>query len=176
MLWGTEWFEIEILKYIQTFFACEFLDFLMPKISALGDAGLIWILVGFLMLASKKHRKTGALLLIGLLAGLLVGNVILKNLFQRPRPCWLEPELLRLIQSPTDFSFPSGHTLSSFIAAFTIFFRHKKLGSVAILLASLIAFSRMYLFVHFPTDILGGILLAFGISYGLRILSRKKFN
>ena len=176
MLWGTEWFEIEILKSIQTFLACGFLDFLMPKISALGDMGLVWILCGMGIMISKKHRKTGAFLLIGLLLGLVIGNVILKNLFARPRPCWIEPGMLRLIQSPKDFSFPSGHTLSSFITAFVIFNHHKKWGTAAILLATLIAFSRMYLFVHFPTDILGGILLAFAISYGLKILAQKKFN
>ncbi len=176
MLWGTEWFEIEILKYIQNLLSCPALDFLMPKLSLLGDVGFVWILCSVLMLLSKKHRKSGAFLLVGLLLGLIIGNVFLKNIFQRPRPCWIEPEMLRLVQSPKDFSFPSGHSLSSFIAAFVIFNHHKKWGIVAITLASLIALSRMYLFVHFPTDILGGIVLAFAISYGLKILAKKKFN
>ena len=174
MLWGTEGFEIEILKYIQTIFGCPLLDFLMPKISALGNVGLVWIFLGLLLMAFKKHRKSGVFLLIGLLIGLIIGNVILKNLFERPRPCWLTPEALRLIQSPKDFSFPSGHTLSSFIAAFTIFFHQKRWGTAAIILASVMAFSRLYLFVHFPTDVLGALLIAFGISYVLKILSEKK--
>ena len=174
MLWGTEWFEIEILKHIQNFLACPVLDFLMPRISLLGDIGLVWIFCGMGMMISKKHRKAGAFLLVGLLLGLIIGNVILKNLFQRPRPCWIEPEMLRLVQSPKDFSFPSGHSLSSFIAAFTIFFHQKRWGTVAIVLAAVMAFSRLYLFVHFPTDVLGGIVIAFGISYILKILSEKK--
>lgn len=176
MLFGTEGFEIELLKALQSFFGCEFINFLMPKISALGNSGFIWILYGVLMLFVKRYRKHGALLLIGLLLGLLIGNVFLKNIISRPRPCWLDTSVPLLIASPTDFSFPSGHTLSSFIAAFTIYYANKKWGCFALALAVVIAFSRMYLFVHFPTDVLAGVLLGFGISRLLIFTARKTYH
>ncbi len=70
-----------------------------------------------------------------------------------------------LIKAPTDFAFPSGHTQASFAAATSICMWKKKFGIPALILATLIAFSRMYLYVHYPTDILGGIL--FGVGYAL---------
>ena len=96
--------------------------------------------------------------------GFLIGNVVLKNLIRRARPCWFYPERELLIPSPKDFSFPSGHTLSSFIAAFTLFRRDRKAGAAALILASCIAFSRLYLYVHFPSDIIGGVLLGYAVA------------
>ena len=137
----------------------------MPKISALGNAGLIWIVLSVILLSIKKYRKCGITLVIGLLLGLLIGNIILKPLVARPRPCWINTDIALLISSPKDFSFPSGHTLSSFIAAIILLKENKRFGYVAMVLAILIAFSRMYLYVHFPTDILAGIILACIISF-----------
>lgn len=162
MLFGTEATEFWILNLIQDVLGCGFLDFLMPKITALGNAGIIWILVGLFLLCTKKYRRGGVFLLVGLLLGLIFGNVILKNLIARPRPCWLV-EMPLLIPNPTDFSFPSGHTLSSFISAFVLMRINRKFGIPALVLAALMAFTRMYLFAHFPTDILGGIALAYAI-------------
>ena len=112
-------FDWGILHWIQNTIACPFLDAVVPKLTMLGNAGIIWILAGLALLCSKKYRRQGALVLMGLLAGLLVGNIVLKNLVARPRPCWLDPSVRLLIASPTDYSFPSGHTLSSTIAATT---------------------------------------------------------
>ena len=95
--------------------------------------------------------------------GVLVGNVALKNLIARPRPCWVESVPL-LIASPTDYSFPSGHTLSSAIAATILTKTDRRFGYAAIPLAALIAFSRLYLYVHWPSDVLAGALL--GILIG----------
>lgn len=163
MLFGTEIFEIEILKFIQSILGCEFMDFLMPKISALGNGGFIWILCAAILVCTKKYRRCGITMLAGMLAGLLVGNLLLKNIIARPRPCWIESTYPLLIENPTDFSHPSGHTLSSFIAAFILNKTDKRFGYAAIPLACLIAFSRIYLFVHFPTDILAGVVLAYVI-------------
>ena len=91
-------------------------------------------------------------------------TVVLKNVIRRARPCWFYPERELLIPSPKDFSFPSGHTLSSFIAAFTLFRRDRKAGAAALILASCIAFSRLYLYVHFPSDIIGGVLLGYAVA------------
>jgi len=164
MVFGTEAFEIGILKGIQNIFQSDFFDLFMPVVTRLGDGGLIWIITAIVLLCIKKYRKVGVTLAAGLLVGFLIGNVALKNLVARPRLCWMMPEYLLLIGMPTDYSFPSGHTISSFVSAFVLLKGSRKMGIFALVLASVIAFSRMYLFVHFPTVILGGILVAW-VSY-----------
>lgn len=98
-------------------------------------------------------------MILGLAVGVLVGNVCLKNLIARPRPCWLDDSVMMLISSPTDYSFPSGHTLSSVIGATVLTKTDRRFGWAAIPLAAVIVFSRLYLFVHFPSDILAGAIL-----------------
>ena len=154
-----------ILNGIQEIFKCDFMDMIMPRLTALGDAGIIWIVIGVCMLISKKYRKTGLLVLTGLLMGLIIGNGIVKNLVARQRPCWLNPEFSLLIPNPSDFSFPSGHTQASCIAATVITMKHRKMGWVVIPLAAVIAFSRLYLYVHFPSDVLGGAVM--GVAIGI---------
>lgn len=150
--------DFAILHFLKNTFSCEFLDFLMPVVTALGNGGIVWILAAVALIITKKYRKFGFFLLAGLLVGLLIGNVCLKNLVARPRPCWIEDVCL-LINNPTDFSFPSGHTLSSVIAAFILTKANRRFGFVAVPLAALIAFSRLYLYVHFPSDILASVIL-----------------
>ena len=140
------------------------MDFLMPKITLLGNGGVVWILAAGGLLATKKYRKFGAFLLAGLAIGVLTGNLMLKPLIARPRPCWLDESVALLIENPTDFSFPSGHTLSSVIGATVLAKANRKFGFAAIPLAALIAFSRLYLYVHFPTDILAAAVLGVGIG------------
>ena len=106
-------------------------------------------------------------MLAGMLTGLIIGNLILKNLVARERPCWIDSDILMLISIPEDYSFPSGHTLASTISTVILMQEDKKLGIPAVILAVLIAFSRMYLFVHFPTDILGGLLLGLVIGFSV---------
>ncbi len=157
-------FELGFLNGLQNAIGCSFCDKLFTLITHLGDAGIFWIALAVVFLFFKKTRRMGICMGIALVLGLIFGNGILKNVFQRTRPFYYEgaaitKEIL-LIGIPSDYSFPSGHTLASFNAAFAILFHNKKWGAGALVLAALIAFSRMYLFVHFPTDILGGILLA----------------
>lgn len=156
--------DFQILYWIQEHCTNGILDWLMPKITALGNSGTLWILLGVMLLLWKNHRKEGVLLLAGLGVGALVGNVILKNLVERQRPCWLDETVAMLIAVPKDYSFPSGHTMASFVAAVILFHLHKKVGIVALGLAVLIALSRLYLFVHFPTDVLAGAVLGIGIG------------
>lgn len=158
-------FDWTILHWIQSTLVCPALDVLMPKITLLGNGGAIWILSAALLLVTKKYRKYGVFLLVGLALGLLVGNLTLKPLIARPRPCWLDNSVTLLIANPTDYAFPSGHTLSSVIGATVLTKANRMFGLAAIPLASLIAFSRLYLYVHFPTDILGAA--ALGIVLGL---------
>lgn len=169
MLFGTETAELAVLDFIQKTFKCGFLDFLMLWMSWLGNGGMIWIAITVFMLLSKKYRKTGIMNVAALICCLLIVNIGLKNLVARPRPCWLNDGVQMLIAIPKDFSFPSGHSAASFAAACVIFSQYKKTGIAAMALAALIAFSRMYLYVHFPTDILGGVII--GVLIGIIVPS-----
>ena len=101
---------------------------------------------------------------MGLLVGAIVGNVFLKNMVARPRPCWLDPSVQLLIAVPKDYSFPSGHTLASVISATILTAMKLNFAAAAIWLAALIGFSRLYLYVHFPSDVLTAAVLGLGIG------------
>lgn len=159
--------EISILLWIQENLRCAFTDWLFPAITFLGDKGLIWIAAAVALLFFKQYRKWGVLLLAALLITTLVGEVALKNLIGRPRPCTLFPDMELLISRPDSYSFPSGHSASSFAAAVVLLKCRKAFGIPAILLAALIAFSRLFLFVHYPTDVLAGA--ALGAILGLLV-------
>ena len=178
MLFGTENIEIGILCGIRELFGCEFMDWFMKAISFVGNAGAFWIVVALVLIASKGYRRTGIMVAIGLLLGLLIGNLMLKNLICRPRPCWISEDVGLLIASPKDYSFPSGHTLASFISAIVLIYENRKVGICAMVVACVMAFSRMYLFVHFPTDIIGGIILgwiiATAVVKSVRTYERRK--
>ncbi|MEG2773857.1 MAG: phosphatase PAP2 family protein [Acetivibrio sp.] len=135
------------------------LDVIMIFISKLGNKGMVWIVMGLAMLCIKRYRKCGIVVLLSLFTSVVFGNMVLKNLVERPRPCWVDTSVKLLIHNPRDYSFPSGHTFSSFAAAFAVFLCHKKIGAAALVLAALIGFSRLYLFVHYPTDVLSGMML-----------------
>ena len=137
----------------------EWLDAFMLFVTKLGNGGMIWILTGVICLFFAAYRKSGVQILLALLFSLLIVNVLLKNTVCRERPCWIDPGVRLLLSVPEDYSFPSGHASASFAAATSLFCGHKKLGAAALVLAVLIAFSRMYLFVHFPTDILAGMVI-----------------
>lgn len=111
-------------------------------------------------------RKYGLAMLVGLCIDVIVCNGLLKNLVARTRPCDVNTAIQLLISHPTDYSFPSGHTAASFTAVAALYFSgDKKIWKAAIVLGILIAFSRMYLYVHYPTDILGGLLLGITSAY-----------
>lgn len=165
--------EFEILYAIQELHN-PVLDEIMVGITSLGNGGVFWLVLAFGMLPFKRTRKCGGLILLTMVACFLLGNITIKNLVQRMRPCSIDTSVPLLIPFPSEYSFPSGHTLHSFAAATMIFLHYKKQGIAALALAALIAFSRLYLFVHFPTDILGGIILGVGMSMLIyRIAERK---
>lgn len=164
--------EFEILYVINNMHN-PILDKIMVVLTTLGDAGIIWIILALVLTCIKKTRRCGILILLSLITGLILGNGILKNSIARSRPCWIDPNIPLLIPNPHDYSFPSGHTLASFEAAIMIFLHNKKWGIIAIIIAAFISFSRMYLFVHFPTDILGGIILGAIISISIYYLWNK---
>lgn len=142
-----------------------FMDTVMPKITILGDNGYFWIALAVILLIPKKTRRTGTAMLVAMLLGLIFCNGLIKHLVMRPRPydTWgfpLQRDHL-LIPALNDYSFPSGHTTSSVAAATAIFKDHSVWGFAAFLLALLIAFSRLYLGVHYPSDVFGGLILGF---------------
>ena len=148
---------------------CPLLDFLMPLITYLGSGGAIWIITAVTALFFKKTRRAGAAVGIALIAGLFLSTILLKGLVARERPFNTDGALISsaslIIGAPSGrFSFPSGHALSSFSSAAAIFMYHRKTGAAAFILAALISFSRLYLYVHFPTDVVAGML--FGVFLG----------
>lgn len=168
--------DLKILESIGTVFQNSFLDWLMPIITKLGDLGIVWIVLSLIFMITKRHRKTGLLMAIALITGLLLGEGILKHLIMRERPFLGFPLKLLLVTPPSTFSFPSGHTTSSFAVATIIFLRNKKWGIFAYILAILIAFSRLYLFLHYPTDILGGIILGVASAITIYFIFNKRFK
>lgn len=157
-------FELNILWWIREHLTNPFLDTVMPYISSLARHGEFWILVALILLCFKKTRKAGVAMGIAMACGYLIGNMGMKNLFARTRP-YDVTEVKLLVAKLHDFSFPSGHTLVSFEAATALWFYHRKWGVAAFVLAALIAYSRLYLFVHYPTDVLAGAVL--GVAIGL---------
>ena len=156
--------ELNILDWFQTLHT-PFLDKLMVFITSLGNAGIIWIVMTIVFLLIPKMRKTGAVMTAALIIDLLLCNVILKNLVARTRPYDVNTGVQLLVSRLHDYSFPSGHTAASFTAVVALSFAgEKRAWKAALVLACLIAFSRMYLYVHYPTDVLGGIL--FGVISG----------
>ena len=156
--------DFAVLDWIQANLKCGALDLLMPKVTLLAEYGIFLILIGFALLFWKSHRVCGGAVLTGLAGGLLIGNLLLKNLIARPRPCWINTDIQLLISMPKDYSCPSGHTLHCFIAAAALMYYDRRLGWPMLVVAVLVAFSRMYLYVHFPTDILAGAVLGTGIG------------
>lgn len=168
--------DFAVLDYIHEHLSCGFLDLIMPKITFLGNAGLIWIIASGAMLISRKYRRNGAELAMSLVGCVVIGNFLLKNLIARSRPCWINETIDMLIAVPSDYSFPSGHTMSSFAAAAVIMHKGKKQGIAAYILASLIAFSRLYLYVHFPTDVIAGAVIGILIGNAVCRISDKRMS
>ncbi len=171
--------ELGILDWIGRTFQSDFLDRIMPWITFLGDHGWFWILLSALLLISKPTRKIGLTMALALLFSLILANITLKPLVARIRPFDLNTAVQLLINAPKDFSFPSGHTQASFAAAAALFCYRKKAGAAALILAALIAFSRLYLYVHYPSDVLAaliiGILLGNLAHQAIRRLT-KRYN
>lgn len=157
--------EIKILDLIQRI-RTPIGDYVMCFITNLGNAGMIWILFAVVLLLLPRTRKSGAVMIMALILDVILCNGILKNVFARARPCDVNTAVQLLVPRPDDYSFPSGHTAASFAAVSALFFAgEKKIWKPALMLAVLIAFSRLYLYVHYPTDILGGILVGTVCGY-----------
>ena len=151
--------ELQILDWIQQM-RTPVGDVWMVFISRLGNAGMIWILFTCLLLMIPRTRRWGAALAAALCLDAIICNILLKPMVCRIRPCDVNQTIQLLIARPADYSFPSGHTAASFAAVAALYFAGaKKWWKITLPLAILMAFSRMYLYVHYPTDVLGGLII-----------------
>ncbi|MBR6325916.1 MAG: phosphatase PAP2 family protein [Lachnospiraceae bacterium] len=158
--------EGQILLWIQDTLRGPFLDPVMTTVTHLGDAGIVWVVMSIVLLAVKRTRKVGLCCFLALLIMLIVNNYVIKILVDRTRPYEVVEGLTAIVPLPGDASFPSGHTAAGIAAAVVLIGETKaRYWIPALLLALLVAFSRMYVGVHYPTDVLGGAIL--GILYGL---------
>lgn len=162
-----------IVLWVKEFITCDFLNLTMPFVSSVGNVGIIWIIIGLsIIIFSKKHRRWGIVLLLALGVTALIGNGIIKPIVGRMRP-FDNLMLDIIIDKPHDFSFPSGHTSAAFAAAVVIFAINKKWGIVMTVFAFLMGFSRLYLLVHYPSDIIVGMLLGVVVASIIIKVSRK---
>ena len=163
--------ELKILDWFQTLHT-PVLDKFMTSVTKLGNAGIFWIILTVLFLLIPKMRKTGVVMAAALIIDLLLCNVLLKNLVARTRPYDVITGIQLLVAKLRDYSFPSGHTAASFASAAALYFvGEKKLWKPALVLACLIAVSRLYLYVHYPTDVLGGVVIGIIAGYlGYRLV------
>lgn len=177
-------FDFPILEFIRNYLTCDFLDKVMPYITLFGEWGAFWIAIAAILLLFRKTRKTGWSMGAALLLGLVICNIILKNLIGRDRPFffytvermanydmpqlknWVpvtQDDIKWLVASDLHKSFPSGHTIASFEACTVLMVKDRRMGIPAAVIAFLVAFSRLYLYVHYPTDVIfsmfAGILL-----------------
>ncbi len=154
-------FELKILDFIQEHLRFGFLDDMMVLLTRLADDGIVWIVLAIALICFKPSRKMGITLGLALLLGLIVGNLGLKNLFARPRPYTVNPKIVpnMLIERLSDYSFPSGHTRCCFESGMAMYLCDKRWGKVAFVLGGFIGFSRIYLYMHYPTDVIAGALL-----------------
>ena len=157
--------DYSVLAYLTEHWRGGLSDTVWKVISLLGNGGAVWIGLAVLLLFFRKTRRAGAAMLLAIAVGYVIGNVLIKEAVMRPRPFVTHSDLAALLDPGDQWSFPSGHSLSSFAAATALFFFHKKTGLLAYLLAAAIAFSRLYVCVHYPTDVLTGAVL--GILCGL---------
>ena len=160
-----------VLLFIQENIRNAVLTPIFTTITMLGDGGIVWIALSLILLFPRKTRKVGIMSLCALVISLLINNMTLKNLVARIRPYDTVEGLVPLIPRPWDYSFPSGHTGSSFAAAW-VFFRKlpRRLGIPALLLAGLIGLPRLYLGVHYPTDVLFGVCSGIGSGFMAELL------
>ncbi len=168
-----EGLELAILNWIQVHLRCGFLDIALPAISRTADHGELWIILAVVLLLIRGQRKYGASVACGLVLDLVSCNLLLKPLVGRIRPFAVNTAVELLVKAPLDASFPSGHTAASFAAVFALKTAGSPLWKPALAVAVVMAFSRLYLYVHWPSDVLGGALLGAAVGWaGAKIVEK----
>lgn len=163
-------FDIGILEFIYENLRTPFFDVLFKIVTHFGDA-MVFIIGALILVCFKKTRKAGMMFSVALVLGLLVCNCGLKPLVARIRPYEFVGKVpgvdidILISKIPSDFSFPSGHTIAWFEAATVAMLIDKKWGIPAVIMALTVSFSRLYIFVHYPTDVFCSVVL--GIGFGI---------
>ncbi|MEJ8553781.1 phosphatase PAP2 family protein [Tepidibacter sp. Z1-5] len=164
--------DLEILSYIQEVISNTVLNKLMIFMTILGDKGIMWIVISLFLVINKKTRRVGIMAMTALILTGILGEGLIKPLVKRARPFVDHPTFNLIIKAPSTYSFPSGHTASSFAVAGILAKELKQYGIVFLVLATLITFSRLYLFVHYPSDVVVGIMMGLTCAW----ITNKVFN
>lgn len=164
-------FEIEILNFIRDVFSCKPLDYFFKYYTQLGGVAFM-VGLSLVLIIFKKTRKIGLTVALALIMGITVNSLVLKKFFNRVRPYDFNKVLL-IVKKEHDTSFPSGHSMAAFAAAFSVFWHNKKVGAIMLAGAFLIMFSRLYLYVHYPTDVLVGATVGILASILAKYISNK---
>ena len=166
-----------VLLFIQNTLRNPVFTAFFKFITGLGDHGMIWILITLILLCFGKTRKIGLICAAALLTEYVLGDLLIKRMVARTRPYEVVEGLTRLIKAQRDYSFPSGHTGSSFACACILYrMTPRKYGIAALVLAALIGFSRLYLGVHYPSDVIAGMLFGTGVSAAVYYAMRQKWS
>ncbi len=173
-------FDLPILDWIQANLQSPFMDFIMPIITLFGEAGIFWIAWAVLLLFFKKTRQCGWSMGAALMLGVVICNMILKPTVMRPRPYDFQLTefgviIDLLIDAQHDYSFPSGHTIACFEASVVLLLFDKRMGIPAFILGLLVSFSRLYLYVHYPTDVIASVILGTAFAFLGAFLVKKVY-
>lgn len=158
--------DTKVLDYIESYCKNKTFDKIMPIITSLGNLGVIWFIISILLICKIDYRIMGVMVILSLILTTIIGEGIIKNIVKRKRPFFNNSEEL-LITKPITYSFPSGHTASSFAALAVFMQMNGKIGLIISPIATLIAFSRLYLKVHYPSDVLFGVILGFTCGFSI---------
>lgn len=166
-----------ILLFLQDYVRNPVMTPFFKGITTLGNGGAIWIVLTILLLAIPKTRKVGGMAALALLGTLLLNNIFLKNVVARTRPYEVIEGLTYIVRKPVDYSFPSGHAGCSFAVACIMFRRlPRQYGIPALILAILISVSRLYVGVHYPSDVLFGVISGIAVSYAAEVIGSRIFQ
>ena len=166
--------DMAVLEFLADQFHGGWLDGCMKFITSLGNAGFLWIVLSVTLLCFRRTRECGIVMAASLIISAVLREGLLKYWIQRPRPFVENPAIVLMIPPPAGvYSFPSGHTASSFAAAAALWKRDRRWGTAAFLLAALIGFSRIYLQVHYPSDVIAGMALGLICGFGVQKLWKK---
>jgi undecaprenyl-diphosphatase len=153
-------FDNYILFIIEKYVHNKYLDIIMPVVTFTGNLGIVWAMIAIALIIDKPYRVIGDSIILTLIIGTIVGEGIVKHIVRRIRPCNKQGCISQLsLLKPISYSFPSGHTLSSFAAAEMLSIYFTEYRFVFMSMAFLIALSRLYLYVHYPTDVIAGFII-----------------
>ncbi len=158
-------YDKKIAFFMTNYYHHHYLNETMKLISSCGDFGINWLIVILITNFFDQTRSMSIDMLIALIGATLIGQITIKSIVKRKRPCHLYKDVHMLVPIPNDLSFPSGHTTSSFACSTVMFLYNPLLGSIGLFYAILTALSRLYLFVHYFSDVVVGMLLGITIGF-----------